>query len=573
MSRKRATFASLALTLFWACGQSFSGQAGSLPADLAVMKSELGRNFEALQKEPTPPYYISFSIDRTWTQRVAASFGALTDRSEDSTALLRIDVRVGSYHLDNSHELRGEAFSRGGGYSTGAPLHESPQGLKALLWLGTDRAYKEAVEKYTQIKTDRNVKVAEEDTSSDFSKSEPNVSVSGPLAVTVDLERWAARARRLSEPFKANPHILYGSASFENEVRNKYFVDTEGSAVLAPVNYMRLSIYAVAKAEDGMELPLFLSYFGYREADFPPEEKILADVAELIATLDRLRSAPLVEPYTGPAILSGRSSGVFFHEILGHRLEGHRQKSEEEGQTFKKKVGEKILPDFISVVFDPTLREYRGLVLSGYYPFDDEGTRAEKVVAIQDGVLKSFLMGRSPIAGFPRSNGHGRCQPGYSPVARQSNLIVVSRKELSGAKLREQLVAECRRQHKPFGLLFEEIEGGFTMTGREMPNAFTVLPLLVYKIYADGRPDELVRGVDLIGTPLTVFSKIVATGSDREVFNGMCGAESGGVPVGAVSPSVLVSQIEVQKKAKSQERPPILPPPGPNKLSRERGGP
>jgi predicted Zn-dependent protease len=89
-----------------------------------------------------------------------------------------------------------------------------------------------------------------------------------------------------------------------------------------------------------------------------------------------------------------------------------------------------------------------------------------------------------------------------------------------------------------------------------------VIPLVVRKVFADGRPDELVRGVDIVGTPLTSFSKIVATGDDPEIFNGSCGAESGWVPVSAISPSILVTQIEIEKKAKEQEKPPILPPPG-----------
>jgi len=574
MFKKSALVVSVILIFLSTSVPFLYGQGNDLPTELRVMKSELARNFEALKKQSIPPYYLSYSIDRVRTQRVSASFGALTEKTEDTTAYLRIDLRVGSYQLDNSHELRGDPFARYRSYYSGfkpAPLHEAPQALSVLLWQETDKSYKDAVEMLAKIKTERNLKAAEEDQSDDFSISAPNASVEKPLAIEVDLDRWAAQTRKFSAPFQKSPHILSGYASFQSEVRNKYFVDTDGSVILTPVNYMRLSIRAMTKAEDGMDLPLYLSYFGYKEADLPPEGKVLADIDQLIATLEKLRMAPLVDPYMGPAILSGRSSGVFFHEILGHRLEGHRQKSEEEGQTFKKKVGEKILPEFISVIFDPTRRNYKGLVLSGYYPFDDEGTKAERVGVIENGILKGFLMSRSPIAGFPRSNGHARCQPGITPVSRQSNLIVVSARELSEAKLRERMIAECRKQNKPFGLLFKEIEGGFTMTGRMTPNAFTVLPLLVYKVYADGRPDEVVRGVDLIGTPLTTFSKIVATGSEVEAFNGTCGAESGGVPVSAVSPSILVSQIEVQKKAKSQEKPPILPPPGKDKFP-EKGG-
>jgi predicted Zn-dependent protease len=202
-----------------------------------------------------------------------------------------------------------------------------------------------------------------------------------------------------------------------------------------------------------------------------------------------------------------------------------------------------------------------GVDLNGHYRFDDDGVQAQRVTVVEKGMLKNFLMSRSPIAGFETSNGHGRKAPGYRTVGRQANLIVLASNSVSDATLRAMLVDEAKKQGKPFGLLFKDISGGFTLTGRSAPQSFQVTPIMVYRIYADGRPDELVRGVDLIGTPLTSFSKIVAAGDTPEVFNGFCGAESGYVPVAAVSPPILTTQIEVQKKAKSSERPPILPPP------------
>jgi TldD protein len=531
---------------------------------LATMKGELQRNFEALKREKTPPYYISYSIDQVRTQSASSSFGALSSKFDYSKAYLTISTRVGSHAQDNTHELRGDAMARYQKFFAipqKAPIDDSPQALKVILWQGTDEAYKDAVETLSKVKSDKSLKVKEEDTSNDFSDAKPQVSIEEPLKMSIDLEKWAARVREYSAPFRNYPYLLRAYAYVTSEVRTKYFVDTGGSQIQAPINYVRLVIAATAKADDGMELPLYLSYFGYREADLPDEKKIMADIDGMIRTLASLRSAPMVDPYTGPAILSGKASGVFFHEILGHRLEGHRQKSEDEGQTFKKKVNQQILPDFISVIFDPTVRELKGTWLSGYYRFDDEGTKAERVVAIENGILKNFLMTRSPIQSFPQSNGHARCQPGKRPVARQSNLIVTSKKQLTENELRESLVRELRSQGKTFGLYFKDIQGGLTTTGRIMPNAFSVQPLVVYRVFVDGRPDELVRGVDLIGTPLATFDRIVATGTELQTFNGMCGAESGSVPVSAVSPSILVSQIEVQKKAKSQDRLPILPPP------------
>jgi predicted Zn-dependent protease len=310
-----------------------------------------------------------------------------------------------------------------------------------------------------------------------------------------------------------------------------------------------------------MELPLYRTYFAFRPENLPTDDVIMADINDMVITLKALHNAPVVEPYTGPAILSGRAAAVFFHEILGHRVEGHRQKSETEGQTFKKHVGKSILSDHIDVVFDPTLQSYKGHDLMGYYVYDDEGVTARPVTVIEKGILLDFLMSRSPIEEFPRSNGHGRAQSGYDPVARQSNMLVRTSNPVSEEDLRRMLIDECKRQGKEFGLLIKDIQGGFTFTGRSMPNVFNLLPTEVYRVYTDGRPDELVRGVDLVGTPLVMFSMIAAVGDSAEVFNGICGAESGGVPVAAVSPSLFVSRVEVQKKSKSQDRPPILPRP------------
>jgi TldD protein len=555
------------------CAAAFA-QSQEIPPRIKIMKEELFRNYQALQKEKTPPYYISYSIDDTRIQTVAGSFGSIMARNEDQAAILRISVRTGSYDLDNNHELRksssGQSIPRTSGTGR-APLGDSPEALKLILWRETDGVYRNAVDMLSRVKSEQSMSVAEEDKSGDFSKAEPQVSLEKPLDIRVDLDKWAARIRKFTEPFKEYPFIFDCSASFQSEVRHKYFVDTEGAIVSTPANYMRLQISAFVKADDGMELPLYQNYFGYKETDFPSDAQILGDIKSMIADLDKFRSAPLVDPYTGPAILSGKASGVFFHEILGHRLEGHRLKSEAEGQTFKKKVGTPILPDFMSVTFDPTIKEMHGSPLSGAYRFDDEGVKGERVRAIQDGILRDFLMSRTPAENYPNSNGHARSQPGQKPVSRQSNLIVESKKMLPDDALRRLLIEECRKQNKPFGLLFTEISGGSTVTARSAANVFNVIPLAVYKIYADGRPDEAVRGVTLIGTPLIAFGKILATGSKMEVFNGMCGAESGSVPVAAVSPSILISEIEVQKRPKSPDKPPLLPAP-PTKPGNPDGG-
>jgi predicted Zn-dependent protease len=310
-----------------------------------------------------------------------------------------------------------------------------------------------------------------------------------------------------------------------------------------------------------MDLVTTTSFEAEDPGALPGDAEVLAAVARVGGDLKALIDAPLVEPFVGPAILSGRASGVFFHEIFGHRIEGHRQKDEAEGQTFTKSVGTKILPEFLSVVFDPTRRKLAGVDLYGNYAYDDEGVRARSVSVVDKGVLKTFLMSRSPVKDFPQSNAHGRRQAGAEVVSRQSNLIVESANQVPEAKLRELLIAEIKRQGKPYGLYFRDITGGFTTTQRRGLQAFTVIPLVVFRVYPDGRPDELVRGVDIVGTPLSSFARIVATSDKPEVFNGYCGAESGNVPVSAVSPAILVSEIEIQKKDRARDNPPLLPAP------------
>jgi predicted Zn-dependent protease len=325
--------------------------------------------------------------------------------------------------------------------------------------------------------------------------------------------------------------------------------------------HVRLAVSLAGMAEDGMSLDRGEIFDARDFSGLPKDEVVVATIERLANELKALRTAPLVEPFTGPAILRNRASGVFFHEIFGHRIEGHRQKRADEGQTFAAKVGEPILPSFLSVVDDPSMPKLGSQDLNGYYPYDDEGVPSRRVTLVDKGVLKEFLLSRSPLPGFAHSNGHGRRQAGRDVVSRQGNLTVISSKQVPYAELRKMLVEECRRQKKPYGLIFDDISGGFTMTTRDSPQAFKVQPLMVHRVYADGRPDQLVRGVDIVGTPLASFSKILATANDTDAFNGYCGAESGWVPVSAISPSILVSELEIEKRQKGTDRPPLLPSP------------
>ncbi len=526
------------------------------------MKVELARALDALRAGPTPPYFLGYDITEQREVSVTASFGAITDRSDERRRALDVQLRVGSYAFDNTHAVRGEFpdFAMFFKSPVDIPIDNDPMAIRAALWYETQQRYRDAVEALSHARTNAGLRVAPEDSSPDFSRESPEHYIEAAESLAVDRAAWEAKLRRYTALFARERDIYGANAHFSATVETHWYVNSEGTAIQTSQPGYRLYIAAFSKADDGMELPRYESFFAATPEGLPDDATVQRAVDRMIADLLALRRAPAIDPYTGPAILSGRASAVFFHEILGHRLEGHRQKSEDEGQTFTRRVSDAVLPTGFSVYFDPTLRKLGNTDLAGHYRYDDEGVKARRVGVIERGMLKTFLMSRMPIEGFANSNGHGRRQVGFAPVARQSNLIVQVAAPRTRAQLKQQLIEQIRRQRKPYGMFFDDIEGGFTITQRGIPNAFEVLPVMVYRVFPDGR-EELVRGVDLIGTPLTVFSKVTAGDDQVAVFNGMCGAESGFVPVSAVSPGVLISQIEIQKKPKSSERPPILPPP------------
>lgn len=538
----------------------FTGVAVGAVDVLGVMAAELDRSVKALSKESTPLYFLSYEITEEDRVSVTASFGAISRNSRSDGRILDIDLRVGDKNLDNTHPVRdGRNFGFRRGSRTQVPVSD-PEALRTALWLATDSKYRQATERIARVKASVRIKVDEEVRAADFSPEQAVEFTEEPRSVAVDSAAWAERLKRYSSPFAQSDHIYTGSVALSAVVVTRWYVNSEGTRIRTSDTSYRLSVFGSTKAEDGMNLPRYEQFFAYSEDGMPDDETVMETVGKVIADLQALRVAPVAEPYSGPAILSGRASGVFFHEILGHRVEGHRQREADDAQTFKDMTGESVLPESFSVVFDPEIRHAGGTDLAGSFRFDNEGVKGQRVVVIDQGVLQRFLMSRRPIEGFSGSNGHGRKQPGFAAVARQSNLFVEVDEPISDRQLKEMLAEQLREEGKAYGLFFDAIQGGFTFTGRVTPNAFNVLPTMVYRIFPDGR-EELVRGVDLIGTPLTTFSKISAGGAKLETFNGVCGAESGGVPVSAISPPILVSQIEVQRKDKSQQRVPVLPAP------------
>jgi predicted Zn-dependent protease len=539
--------------------KSASAPAPASDPVLKAMQNEIKRAIAELGKAEQPPYYLSYTVyDQDFVVLVGA-YGSLLTNTGAQRRFADVNMRVGVPELDNTH-----GQSRPSGVNSGSlPLGNDAEAIERVLWELTDREYKRAVPSLLNVRTNTAVRAEEEDKSPDFSKEKPQTHI-GEVEATAPFDRaaWEGEIKRLSSAFRKYPEVYFATVMLQVQRSNSRMVSSEGSAIVSPSASTRLIMEAQTRAEDGMDLLRVETFQAPAANGLPSETQLTGKIEKMAADLSALRKAPVAEPYDGPAVLSGRAAAVFFHEVLGHRLEGHRQRDEEEGQTFTKKIGQEVLPKFLSVIDDPTTHEIAGVKLAGTYDFDNEGEPSQRVEVIKDGVLKNFLMSRMPIKNFDQSNGHGRNQPGRMPTGRQGNLIVTSTKTVPEAEMRQKLIEEVKKQGKPYGLYFDDIQGGFTLTTRSLPQAFQVLPVIVYKVYADGRPDELVRGVDIVGTPLAALTRILTTGDQPRVFNGVCGAESGQVPVAAVAPSMLFSEMEVQKRAHEHERPPLLPPPG-----------
>lgn len=535
---------------------------GAPDALQAALEAEVQRTMTALAGQEDAPYFLGYRVADASRTSVHASAGALRRSIEGRACRLDVEARVGSHDLDSRHEVRDESYvDRRWHEGSDLPCDAGVDALRAAVWSATTREVRDAREAILKVRANRAVKVEEEDPSPDFDHSAPYTWDGGRGEVALDRAAWEPVVAALSARLLADPTVETADVEVDALAETRYVVTSEGTRVRQPRTWVRVAMTIGSTAPDGMDLALYRWRDVRTPADLPPRAQLEAWTDALVRDHAALRRAPRGEPYSGPVILRGRAAAVFVHEVLGHRAEGHRQKDETEGQTFRDQVGRVVTHPTITVYDDPNIETWAGEYLNGHYHVDEEGQPAERALLIEKGVFRGFLMSRSPIRGFTGSNGHGRAQPGLLPVSRMGVTVVESSAPLSPAALRRRLLDEVRVQKRPYGLVVDEIAGGFTMTGRTFPNSFNVLVETAWRVWADGRPDEPVRGIDLVGTPLVAIGSIVAAGDDPAIFNGFCGAESGSVPNSAVSPSLLLRTLEVQRKDKEQDRPPLLPRP------------
>ncbi|MBA3465477.1 MAG: TldD/PmbA family protein [Deltaproteobacteria bacterium] len=528
---------------------------------LDIMKAETERQMAALRKQKDPAHYLAYQLVEQRVVSLEAEGGALITDSDDTARNLDVEVRVGDPMLDSTRDLASDDNGLNSPLTRRGvvPFGEDKLAISNAMWLETDRRYREAVTALGYVRQDQST-LSKRATAPDFApQPTPEVYVEAPVTLAFDKQQWVDRLKRCSAKALKGT-ATRGTCGVVFQQNTAWFVNSEGSQIQLSWTNAQMSVSVGVKAEDGMSLSRLEQRFGRQPGDLPADADVDKMIATVTSELDALHDAPLAEPYVGPAILEGRAAGVFFHEVFGHRIEGHRQKDKTGGQTFASYVGKDIAPEWLSVYDDPMIVTLNGMQLNGFYRFDDEGVRAQKVPLIDRGKLVGFVMGRNPIKGFMTSNGHGRRSPGLPPVARQGNLVVEVDKSVPRADLEKLLVEEIKKQRRPYGMIFTDISGGFTNTSAFAPQAFKVNPVMAYKLFPDGKR-ELVRGIDISGTPLVALQSIRAASREVETFNGVCGAESGWVPVSASSPSLLLEKLEIEKGFVPPDRPPVLQPP------------
>ncbi|GMU60710.1 MAG: hypothetical protein AMXMBFR34_24730 [Myxococcaceae bacterium] len=533
---------------------------------LDAMVAELGRSMSELKlKENKPPYFIAYQVKDFDSREVGARYGALFQDISFHDRKLFVDVRVGDYGFDSSvaDELDFSISMKGTSYipRKQGPIDDSPTALRTALWLVTDEKYKQALFNYLKKKGEDVYSVDDPKKPPSFTKEERVMQLGVRAPFAFDRDRWVKLSRELSA------RLSKEAAFFDSEVRItgdkvlRLHVNTEGTRLVTEETLYGVHVQAFTRADDGQLLENSRDWYAPTEDRLPGDAVIRQAVEAMVKDLLALRAAPTIDPYTGPALLEPDAAGVLFHEAVGHRLEGERQDNDAEGKTFRGQVGKAVLPAFLSIADDPTQRERAGVQLNGYYQYDDEAVPAQRADLVKDGVLRAYILSRRPVEGFLKSNGHGRAQANRKPIARMANLIVESKRQVSDTELKKLLLDEAKRQGKPFALVIRDITGGTTNTTSFGYQAFKGTPRMVYRVDVKTGKETLVRGVEIVGTPLSSINRVLATGQKEGVFNGFCGAESGMVPVSTVAPAIVLQEIELQRALEGKDRPPLLPSP------------
>jgi microcin-processing metallopeptidase PmbA/TldD-like protein len=508
---------------------------------LEALLTELDRSKAQLRMDQVqPPYYIEYRVNDVDEYGAEAAFGALREQQRIHVRILRVVVRVGDYKQDSY-------FGQGMGETNILPLDDDPIALRHQIWLATDAAYKAAGEALTEKQAALKQFSAEEQPVDDFAKAPAATTVGPTVKLRVDETSWQKTLEDVTNLYRRYPDVQSITASARFSAINEYLVSSEGTVARTGKNTYLLQLNGAAQAADGMRLNRNPFWMTARAEELPSHDALVGESKKMLDTLTALRQAPIVEEeYRGPVLFAPDAADDVVASMIGANVLGRKPQLGRPNRTtgaFGTSYKARVLPNFLSVVDDPIMKDFQGKSLVGSYDVDDEGVKAQPVTLIDSGTLTNYLLGRQPIRDFPASNGHGRAAPGSFPAPSLGVLLLKSSEAESPDALKQRLVQIVRDQGKPYGYRVETMGG----------NA----PRLLYRVYAKDGHEELVRGAVFNELDIRALrSDLIAAGNDPLVSN-----RAGGVPTTVISPSLLFGELEVKRADTSKDKLPDYPAP------------
>jgi TldD protein len=508
---------------------------------LDALLTELDRSRAQLKMDQVAaPYYIEYRVNDVEEYQAEAAFGAVRESQRVRYRVLRVVVRIGDYKQDSY-------YNQGMGETNILPLDDDPIALRHQIWLATDEAYKAAGEAFTEKQAALKQFSADLSPVDDFAKAPIVADVEPTVALKVDDAKWKKTLEDVTSLYRQYPDVQSVSASARFSAINEYLVNSEGTVTRSGKKTYNIGFNSSAQAADGMRLSRNPFWMFADAKELPTHDALLVDARKTLDTLVALRQAPIVEEeYRGPVLFAPDAATDVVASLVGANVLGRKPQLGRPNRTvgaFATSFKTRVLPNFLSVVDDPTLHDFQGKGLVGTYEVDDDGVKAQPVTLVDNGTLINYLVGRQPIRDFPSSNGHGRAGTGAYPAPNLGVLVLKSKEAQSPEELKKRVIQMITEQGKPYGYRVETLGAGNS-------------PRLLYRVYADGH-EELVRGAVFSELDVRALrSDLIAVGNDPQVSN-----RSGGIATTVISPSLLFDELEVKRADTSKDKLPDYPAP------------
>jgi len=509
---------------------------------LEALLTELDRSKAQLKMDQVQaPYYIEYRVNEVEDIGAEAAYGALRENQHIHVRVLRVVVRIGDYTQDSY-------FGRGQGESSILPLDNDPIALRHQIWLATDDAYKAAGQALAEKQAAMKQFSADPNPVDDFAKSPKMIAVEPTASLKIDEAGWKKTLEDVTSLYKQYPDVQSVTASARFSAVNEYLVNSEGTVTRCGKTTYSVQLNGSAQAADGMRLSRSPAFMVARPEELPTRDALMGEAKKMLETVVALRQAPIVEEeYRGPVLFAADAADDIVSSLIGQNLLGQKPQLGKPNRTtgaFATSYKTRVLPNFLSVVDDPTLKDFQGKSLVGSYAVDSEGVKAQAVNTIENGMLANYLVGRQPIRDFPTSNGHGRAGPGSFPGPSLGVLVVKSSDAQAPDELKKKVIQMVKEQGKEYGYRVETLGPG---------NA----PRLLYRVYAKDGHEELVRGAVFNELDIrAIRNDLIAVGDDPLVSN-----RAGAAPTTIISPSLLFGELEVKRADTSKDKLPDYPPP------------